>query len=123
MHVQPQGEPMIDSYSFGHIVIDKIAYKNDVIVFPDHVQPEWWRKEGHRLQLEDIREALDEFKPRTLIVGTGRFGIMRVSEEVKQYCEDRDIQLYTEMTDKAVKMYNRLFLTDVNILGAFHLTC
>lgn len=114
---------MIDSYSFGHIVVDKITYKNDIIVFPDHVQSEWWRKEGHRLQLEDIQEAIDEIQPRTLIVGTGKFGIMRVSEEVEQYCEDRDIRLYTEMTDKAVKMYNRLILTDDEILGAFHLTC
>jgi hypothetical protein len=114
---------MIDSYSFGNIVIDKMAYKNDVIVFPDRVQPEWWRKEGHHLQLEDIQHAIDDCRPRSLVVGTGKFGIMRVSNEVIQYCEDRDIRFYAEATEKAVKMYNRLILTDDKILGAFHLTC
>lgn len=114
---------MIDSYGFGHIVVDKIAYENDVVLFPDHVQTEWWRKEGHRLQLEDIQEAIDKIQRGTLIVGTGKFGFMRVSEEVKQYCADRGIRFHAAMTDKAVKMYNRLILTDANVLGAFHLTC
>ena len=114
---------MIDSYRFGNIVIDKIVYKNDVIVFPDRVQPEWWRKEGHHLQLEDIRHAIDDSQPRSLVVGTGKFGIMRVSKEVIKYCEDRDIRFYAEATEKAVKIYNRLILTDDKIVGAFHLTC
>ena len=114
---------MIDSYSFGNMVIDKVPYKNDVIVFPDRVQPEWWRKEGHKVHLADILKAIDEAQPRILVVGTGKFGVMRVSEEVKTFCSERNITLYSEPTEKATKMYNRLILTDDRILGAFHLTC
>lgn len=114
---------MIDAYSFGNIVIDKVAYDKDVIVFPDRVQGDWWREEGHRLQLVDIREALESFRPLSLIIGTGKFGIMKVTREVKQYCEENDINLYAEPTDKATKMYNRMILTGDRILGAFHLTC
>jgi len=114
---------MIDSYSFGHIIIDKISYENDVIVFPDRVQGDWWRKEGHKLQLVDIQEALEEVQPRALVVGTGKFGIMKVSREVKEYLEAQNIKLYAEATEKATKMYNRLILTDDKVLGAFHLTC
>jgi hypothetical protein len=114
---------MIESYSFGQIVIDKVAYKNDVIVFPDRIQAEWWRKEGHKLQLADIQEAMDAAQPRILVVGTGKFGVMRVSEEVKTFCSEKNVKLYAESTEKATKMYNRLILTDDRILGAFHLTC
>ncbi|MFH1943313.1 MAG: MTH938/NDUFAF3 family protein [bacterium] len=114
---------MIDSYGFGHIVVDKIPYKNDVIVFTDRVQTEWWRKEGHKLQLEDIEGALDEAQPRALIVGTGKFGIMNVCDDVKKFLIERSITLYAEPTEKAVKIYNRLILTDDKILGVFHLTC
>ena len=114
---------MIDSYSFGHIVINKVSYQNDVIVFPDRVQADWWRKEGHKLQMVDIQNALNEIRPNTLIVGTGKFGILNVSVEVKEYLEAQNITLYAEPTEKAVKMYNRLILTDDKILGAFHLTC
>ncbi len=114
---------MIESYRFGHIVIDKVSYRNDVIVFPDRVQADWWRKEGHKLQLNDIQDAIDDAQPRTLVVGTGKFGLMKVNREVRALCEKRGITLYAEATDKAVKMYNRLILSDPDVLGAFHLTC
>jgi hypothetical protein len=45
---------MITSYDFGHIIIDGKRYTSDLIVFPDRVKVGWWRKEGHRLQLEDL---------------------------------------------------------------------
>ena len=48
---------MIDSYGFGRIVVDKMNYDADLIVFPDGVQPGWRRKEGHLLEWEDIRHA------------------------------------------------------------------
>ena len=114
---------MIDSYGFGRIVIDRTAYENDVIVFPDRVQAEWWREEGHRLGISDIREALEELKPRFLVVGTGKFGILHVQKDVKHYCKDCDITLYAEPTEKATRMYNRLLLAHDKVLGAFHLTC
>ena len=114
---------MIESYQFGQMIIDKVVYKNDVIVFPDRVQANWWRKEGHTLQCDDIREALEEAKPRILVVGTGKFGIMRVSKEVEEYLQARNITLYAENTEKAIKIYNRSILTDDKVLGAFHLTC
>ena len=114
---------MIDLYNFGLIVINKVPYKNDVIVFPDRVEANWWREEGHNLQLADIQKSLDEVHPTALVVGTGKFGIMKISKEVRQYTEERSIKLHAESTEKAVKMYNRLILTDDKILGAFHLTC
>ncbi len=114
---------MIDSYNFGLIVINKLPYKNDVIVFPDRVEADWWREEGHKLQLVDIQKSLDEVHPAALVVGTGKFGIMKISREVRQYADERGIKLHAEPTEKAVKMYNRLILIDDKILGAFHLTC
>ena len=114
---------MIDSYVFGHIVVNGAHYKSDIIVFPEHVQEKWWRREGHKLQLIDIQEALESSQSRFLVVGTGKFGVMRVTEEVRSYCSEKDITLHAESTDKAVKMYNRLILTSSEVLGAFHLTC
>ena len=114
---------MIESYRFGQIVIDGHAFSDDVIVFPHRVQPDWWRKEGHLLHVEDIQKAVDETKPRVLVVGTGKFGVMKIAQEVSEYLVSEDIVLHAEKTDKATKIYNRLILTDPKILGAFHLTC
>ncbi|MBN2029056.1 hypothetical protein JW824_02330 [bacterium] len=114
---------MIDAYHFGHMVIDKIPYDQDVIILPDHVRPNWWRQEGHRLQLVDIQKELEMIHPKSLVVGTGKFGMMKVDQELKDYLEKHDIQLFTEPTGKAVKMYNRILLSESNLIGAFHLTC
>ena len=45
----------IEGYSFGSISVDGRRYKSDLIIYPDRVRSDWWRKEGHQLQLEDIR--------------------------------------------------------------------
>jgi hypothetical protein len=42
-------------YEFGIIVIDGSEYRSDVIISNDRVQDNWWRKEGHRLALDDIK--------------------------------------------------------------------
>ena len=36
--------PHIESFFFGHIVIDGRAYAQDVIILPDHVLGGWWRE-------------------------------------------------------------------------------
>ena len=114
---------MIESYRFGQIIVDGQIYIKDVIIFPRRVQSEWWRKEGHLLQMVDIQEALRSMKPRHLVVGKGKFGIMKIAPEVEEYLSMQDISLHAEKTDKAVKIYNRLILSDPSVLGAFHLTC
>lgn len=60
----------IDRYRFGHINIAGHSYDADVIIFPDHVQKNWWRREGHRLATDDIETVLAQ-KPKLLVVGTG----------------------------------------------------
>lgn len=114
---------MIDLYRFGQIIIHRIPYTSDVILFPDHVQSDWRREEGHHLQLKDIADALEEVDPSLLVVGTGAFGAMKVNEEIERYLQEHGARLYADRTDKAVKIYNRLILTETKILGAFHLTC
>lgn len=114
---------MIDSYGFGRIVVDKVLYDKNVIVFPDRVQPNWWRKEGHLLQREDLREAVEDFKPETVVIGRGKFGMMKVDNSYRNELEKSGIRIHAENTDKSVKMFNRLLLAGSKVMGAFHLTC
>ena len=50
----------VDDYSFGRIVINGKTYRNDVIVSKDWIKPNWWRKEGHSVCLEDIKDVAGE---------------------------------------------------------------
>ncbi len=74
---------MIDSYRFGEIAISGEVYTSDVIIFPQRVRSNWWRREGHKLYPQDIEEALRE-RPDVLVVGTGNSGMMVVPKETRE---------------------------------------
>ena len=112
---------MIDSYSFGKIVIDGKTYTSDVILYLDKVDESWWRKDGHLLQKEDLIDVI-QYNPEVLIVRTGAYGLMKVPDETKQFLEAKEIELIAEETGKACKTYNEL-KEKRKIIAAFHLTC
>lgn len=111
---------MIDDYSFGRIVVGGKEYRNDIRIIDGLVKPDWWRIEGHRLQLADMGDAFSA-KPKTIIVGTGHDGVMAVSEEVRLRCREQGIALIELRTAEAVERYNRL--EGPGVVGLFHLTC
>lgn len=112
---------MIDSYQFGQVVVNGKRYSSDVIIFPDRVRGDWWRKTGHQLCLEDIAEVLTD-NPEVLIVGIGASGLMTVLPEVQQAVEAQGIKLIVETTDKACHTYNQLCPSQ-KAVAALHLTC
>jgi hypothetical protein len=113
---------LIEAYDFGRIVIDGVAYASDVIIMGKKVEAEWWRNQGHTLQVSDISHALEEFSPEVAIVGTGYAGMMKVPKETKQYFRDKNIELFVENTRKACELFNDLSRTK-RALAALHLTC
>ena len=112
---------MIDSYDFGRIVIKGKRYNSDLIVFPDKVRDGWWRKEGHRLHVEDLKDIL-EAKPEVLVVGTGYSGIMTVPPETRKRIESEGIELITQRTTEACKTFNSL-VKSRKVVAALHITC
>jgi hypothetical protein len=113
---------LIESYDFGRIVIDGVAYSEDVIIIGDKVQSNWWRKHGHALEVSDLQEALENFTPVTVIIGTGYFGMMRVPGKTRKYFEAKGIQFLTEETKKACELFNSLSKSKRTLAG-LHLTC
>ncbi len=112
---------IIDSYQFGQIVISGREFSSDVIIFPDRVKDDWWRKSGHQLYLEDIAGVTAE-KPEVLVVGTGAYGLMKVQPEVKSAVDAQGIKLIVEATEKACHTYNQL-CSSQRVVAALHLTC
>ncbi len=113
---------MIDSYDFGRIVINGRRYTSDVIVFPDRVRQSWWRREGHRLHVEDIKGALQEEKPEVLVIGTGYSELVKVLPETENYVKSKGIKLIVQSTREACKTFNRL-VKSKRTIAALHLTC
>jgi hypothetical protein len=112
---------MIESYHFGHIVIDGKSHTSDVIIFPDRVQESWRRKEGHRLISEDLATVVTA-EARTLIVGTGSYGLVRVPKETLQYLKSKGFEVVVQTTAEACETYNRLSKR-ADVIAALHLSC
>lgn len=112
----------IDSYDFGSIVINGKTHKSDIIVSSDKLKPNWRRKEGHSLAVEDIQDIINQ-KPEIIVIGMGYNGIMDVPLETKKYIESLGIKVITQKTTEAVNTYNKLLKDGRKLIGAFHLTC
>ena len=112
----------IDHYTFGRIGVGGRDYDADVIIFPDHVQERWWRREGHRLGQEDLETVLAD-APQLLVIGTGYYGRMRVPEETLASLRAEGVKVRVSKTSKAVAELNRLQRDGARIVAALHLTC
>ncbi len=112
----------IDSYSFGTMKVDGTEYKGDLIIFPDKIKPDWWRKKGHSLAVDDLADVLD-FKPDVLVVGKGASGMMNVPAETEKFIQDQARVLIAEKTSQACQIFNEKIEKSTKVAGAFHLTC
>ena len=113
---------MIENYSFGQMLINGKKYNSDLIIFKDYICDSWWRKEGHNLCIDDIKEIINK-KPDVLIIGTGNFGLMKVPKELIENIKLSGIkQVIVKKTGDACNEYNKLCKKKI-IVAAFHLTC
>jgi hypothetical protein len=113
---------LIESYHFGHIEIGGRSYRNDVKVIGSKVVPDWWRSQGHLVQIKDVRDLLAA-NARFCVFGTGAYGAMRVSDAVKSELESQGIEVLIEPTEAACETYNRLIEEGESAVAGFHLSC
>jgi len=112
----------IDYYAYGTMIVDGKSYEKDLIIFPERIIANWWRKEGHSLDVEDLKEVI-EGDPEILIIGKGDSSVMQIPESTKKAIDKKGIELIEKDTHEAVKSFNELIKSDKKVVGAFHLTC
>lgn len=112
----------IENYSFGSVEVDGRRFRKDLIVYPDKIAPEWWRKKGHRLQLEDLTGVFED-PPEVLVVGQGDSGMMQIDPSVIHRLEALGIQLIAARTGEACEKFNGLSSEGKQAVAALHLTC
>lgn len=114
----------IDNYEFGKITIDGKTYQKDLKIFPSKIKTNWWRKEGHYLQTEDLEGVFSQKNITTLIIGTGSNGTMEVDKSVFDHAENSNIQIIVHNTKEACEKYNQLSEEQkLHTVLAVHLTC
>lgn len=114
---------MIQKYESGRLIqINGEIFQGDVKIIEDKVIGNWWRKQGHRLDTEDIKD-ITASRPEVLVIGTGYSGMMKVPPETQSALSAMGIHIEAQTTAQAVETFNRLRQEGRKVAGAFHLTC
>lgn len=120
---------MIEEYHFGSITIDRKTYSHDVEVRWTGEVLEWRRLESHVFDVEDLKRAVTE-EPDTIVLGTGAYGTVRVTEGCQKFIQEKGIKLIIDKTEEAVRTFNVILGeskeeegTQNKVIGLFHLTC
>jgi hypothetical protein len=93
----------ISGYRFGKIDIGGKTYTSDVIITPERVIDGWWRQQGHALAVADSTMSWRPW-PDVLVIGTGYFGRMSVSQEARQHWRHRGFRCMTRELARAARL-------------------
>jgi hypothetical protein len=107
-------------YSFGSIQVDGEEHTRDLIVLPERVVTDWWRRDGHSLAMEDLDEVIEEL-PERLILGCGAHGRLQPPPAVLEELRARGVEVEAMPTADAVRRYGEL--DPGRTAAALHLTC
>jgi hypothetical protein len=110
----------LTDYSFGSLTVDGERHTRDLIVLPERVVPDWWRREGHSLAVEDLDEVMDEL-PERLVLGCGHDGRLKPPAAVLDELRARGVEVEAMPTAEAVRRYGEL--DPKRTAAALHLTC
>ena len=110
----------IAGYRFGRVTVDGREVTRDVIVLPDRVVENWWRRDGHALAWVDLEDVVDEL-PSRLVVGTGADQRMQPDPNVLDLLKERGVEVECLPTDLAVARFAEL--DPGKTAAALHLTC
>jgi len=115
-------DQMITEFSFGKIVVNGKTYKNDIKIFNGQVIPDWWRKSGHRVTVEDMTDVL-EAEPEIVVIGKGSPGLLRSTASLREYLAENHIKLIEKKTSKAIDVFNKLVQQGRKVAAGFHISC
>lgn len=117
---------MIEKTRFGSITIDGKTYEHDVILRLSGKIKKRKKKLSKRLygtsHIVSADEAAYLYEPgcQTLIVGTGQYDSVTLSEEAQHFFAEKGCTVILQPTPQAIKAYNQ---AKGHTAGMFHVTC
>lgn len=117
---------LIDKTKFGSITIDGQTFEHDVILRLSGKIKKRKKKLSKRLygtsHIVSADEAAYLYEPgcRTLIIGTGQYDSVTLSEEAQRFFAEKGCKIILQPTPKAIQTYNQ---AKGKTAGMFHVTC
>ena len=113
---------IITDYSFGRIVANGQTFNNDIKIVRGSLVPDWWRKKGHTVEVEDVQDAFDP-DPEVIVIGKGQPGYLTISDSLRELLAQKNVELIEEPTARAIETFNRLYREGRKVCGGFHVGC
>jgi hypothetical protein len=116
----------IDDTEFGWIQINGKKYEHDVIILVNGDIKKRKKKLSKAVYRTSHKLSLDEAKfirekgAKRIIIGSGQFGQLRLSDEAERYFDRKKITVKILSTPEAVKFWNK---SEESAVGLFHVTC
>lgn len=123
-----ESDVKIKDTTFGSITIGDKTYQHDVVIGLDGQVRKRKKKLSKRVFGTSHQVSLDEIKDvyaqgaRRLVVGTGQYDQLRLSEEAETYLASRDCDAILLPTPKAMDKWNKTKKRG-KIIALFHVTC
>lgn len=119
-------KPRINRTKFGSITIDGDVYKFDIFIKLDGQVKKRKKKlskaiygTSHMISLDEAKYIYEEGADQ-LIVGTGQYGMVELSDESADYFKQKKCPVELNPTPKAIISWNE---SKGAIIGLFHVTC
>ncbi len=119
-------KPRIDQTTFGSITIEGAVFAHDVIMRRNgqvkkrkkHLSKAIYGT-SHLLSLAEAKHVYEKGAKR-LLIGTGHYGNVRLSDEAADYFKRKECQVDLRPTPEAVQAWNE---TKGAVISLFHVTC
>ena len=118
--------PRIDRTDFGSITIEGESLDYDVIVRLNGEVKKRKKKlskavygSSHTISLDEAKYVYEKGAEQ-LIIGTGQYGNVVLSDEAANYFEGKGCHVKLLPTPEAMQIWNK---TEGAVIGLFHLTC
>ena len=111
--------------SLGRVKYGSDVYDNDFIVstfnevFPRDCDDE------HLVDREELERSIDD-KTKVIMIGTGNYGVLKVSRDARRYCKKNKIELVSKSTPVIIQEYNMKMKRKgrkPNITAIIHVRC
>lgn len=118
--------PKIEATHFGSITVDGKAFDHDILIRLSGKIKKRKKKlskkifgTSHIISLDEAEHLYEEGCSK-LIIGTGQYGNVKLSDEAQRFFEARDVRCILQPTGDAITTYNH---ENGAKLGLFHVTC
>lgn len=118
--------PQIDGTTFGSITVEGTVFDHDVLIRLDGRVKKRKKKlskaiygTSHTMSLDEAKHVYEKGAQR-LIVGTGQYGLVALSDEATGYFRRKKCQVELLPTPQAIQAWNE---AQGGVIGLFHVTC